>query len=315
MIHSNSKIYVAGHNGLVGRAIIRELKKKGYKKIIAADRQKLDLTNQISVLRFLKKNKPDFIFLAAAKVGGIYSNNKYKADYLYENLAIQLNVINGAYLSGIKNLIFLGSSCIYPKNCKQPIKESYLLTGELEPTNDSYALAKIAGIKMCESYNKQYKTNYKCLMPTNTFGPNDNYDKLNSHFFPALIKKIDKLKDSKKNLLILWGNGKSRREVIHVDDIANACVYFMNKKKKPTVINIGTGKDYSIKYYAKLVAKIILPNKKIIIEYDLSKPSGVKRKVMDVSLARKYGWKYTINLEKAILNTYQSYKTENRSKK
>ena len=241
MINPNVKIYVAGHNGLVGSAIVRELKKKGYKKILVANRQKLDLTNQFSVIRFLKKNKPGFIFLAAAKVGGIYSNNKYKADYLYENLAIQSNVINGAYLSGIKNLIFLGSSCVYPKNCKQPIKESYLLTGELEATNDSYALAKIAGIKMCESYNEQYKTNYKCLMPTNTFGPNDNYDELNSHFFPALIKKIDKLKDSKKNTLILWGNGKAQREVIDVDDIANACVYFMNKKKKPTLINIGTG--------------------------------------------------------------------------
>ena len=263
MINTNLKIYVAGHNGLIGSAIVRELKKKGYKKIIVASREKLDLANQLSVLRFLKKNKPDFIFLAAAKVGGIYSNNKYKADYLYENLAIQLNVINGAYLSGIKNLIFLGSSCVYPKNCKQPIKESYLLSGELEPTNDSYALAKIAGIKMCESYNTQYKTNYKCLMPTNTFGPNDNYDELNSHFFPALIKKIDKLKDSKKNTLILWGNGKAKREVIHVDDIANACVYFMNKKKKPTLINIGTGKDYSIEYYAKLIAKTILPKKKL----------------------------------------------------
>ena len=314
MINLNSKIYVAGHNGLVGRAIVRELKKKGYKNIIVINRQKLDLTSQLSVLRFLKKNKPDFIFLAAAKVGGIYSNNKYKADYLIENLAIQLNVINGAYLSGIKNLIFLGSSCIYPKNCKQPIKESYLLTGELEPTNDSYALAKITGIKMCESYNKQYKTNYKCLMPTNTFGPNDNYDKLNSHFFPALIKKIDKLKDSKKNILILWGNGKAQREVIHVDDIANACVYFMNKKKKPTIINIGTGKDHTIKYYAELIAKTILPNKKIIIKYDLSKPNGVKRKVMDVSLARKYGWKHTISLKKAILSTYQSYQTENKQK-
>ena len=314
MINLNSKIYVAGHNGLVGRAIVRELKKKGYKNIIGANRQKLDLTNQFSVLKFLKKNKPDFVFLAAAKVGGIYSNNKYKADYLYENLAIQLNVINGAYLSGIKDLIFLGSSCIYPKNCKQPIKENYLLTGELEPTNDSYALAKITGIKMCESYNKQYKTNYKCLMPTNTFGPNYNYDELNSHFFPALIKKIDKLKDGKKNMLIVWGNGKAKREVIHVDDIANACVYFMNKKKKPTVINIGTGKDYTIKYYANLVAKIILPNKKIIIKYDLSKPNGVKRKVMDVSLARKYGWKYRISLKEAILSTYQSYQTENRQK-
>ena len=258
MINFNSKIYVAGHNGLVGSAIVRELKKKGYKKIITTSRKKLDLTNQLSVLRFLKKNNPNFIFLAAAKVGGVYSNNKYKADYLYENLAIQLNVINGAYLSGVKNLIFLGSSCIYPKNSKQPIKESSLLTGELEPTNDAYALAKITGIKMCENYNKQYKTNYKCLMPTNTFGQNDNYDELNSHFFPALIKKIHKLNNSKKNTLILWGNGKARREVIHVDDIANACVYFMNKKKKPTLMNIGTGKDYTIEYYAKLIAKISL---------------------------------------------------------
>ena len=310
MIHSNSKIYVAGHNGLVGSAIVRELKIKGYKNIITAKKKNLDLTNQLNVLRFLKKNKPNFIFLAAAKVGGIYSNNRYKADYLYENLAIQSNVINGAYLSGIKNLIFLGSSCIYPKNCKQPIKESYLLTGELEPTNDAYALAKIAGIKMCESYNAQYRTNYKCLMPTNTFGPNDNYDKLNSHFFPALIKKIDKLKDGKKNVLLLWGNGKAKREVIHVDDIANACIYFMNKKKKPTLINIGTGKDYSVKYYAKLIAKIILPKKKIIIKYDSSKPNGIKRKVLDVSLAKKYGWRYTIDLKKAILNTYQSYQKE-----
>ena len=314
MINSNSKIYVAGHNGLVGSAIVRELKKKGYKKIITTNRQKLDLTNQLSVLRFLKKNKPNFIFLAAAKVGGVYSNNKYKADYLYENLAIQLNVINGAYLSGVKNLIFLGSSCIYPKNSKQPIKESYLLTGELEPTNDAYALAKITGVKLCESYNIQYNTNYKCLMPTNTFGPNDNYDELNSHFFPALIKKIHKLKNSKKNTLILWGNGKARREVIHVDDIANACVYFMNKKKKPTLMNIGTGKDYTIEYYAKLIAKIILPKKKIIIKYDSSKPNGIKRKIMDVSLARKYGWKNKIGLKKAILSTYQSYKIENRQK-
>jgi len=312
VINLNSKIFVAGHNGLVGSAIVRQLKIKGYKNIIVASRKKLNLTNQLNVLRFLKKNKPNFIFLAAGKVGGVYSNNKYKADYLYENLTIQSNVINGAYLSAIKNLIFLGSSCIYPKNCKQPIKESYLLTGELEPTNDAYALAKIVGIKMCESYNAQHKTNYKCLMPTNTFGPNDNYDELNSHFLPALIKKIDKLKDSKKNTLILWGNGKAKREVIHVDDIANACVYFMNKKKKPTLINIGTGKDYSIEYYAKLIAKIILPKKKIIIKYDSSKPNGIKRKVMDVSLARKYGWEYTISLKKAILSAYQSYQKENK---
>ena len=231
MINFNSKIYVAGHKGLVGSAIIRELKRKGYKNILVANRKKLNLTNQLSVLRFLKKNKPNFIFLAAAKVGGIYSNKSYKADYIYENLAIQSNIINGAYLSDIKDLIFLGSSCVYPKNCKQPIKEDLLLTGPLESTNDAYALAKITGIKMCESYNEQYKTNYKCLMPTNTFGPNDNYDQLNSHFLPALIRKIDKLKVGKKNVLLLWGNGKAKREVIHVDDIANACVYFMNKKK------------------------------------------------------------------------------------
>ena len=314
MINLNSKIYVAGHNGLVGSAIVRQLKRNGYKNIIVANRKKLDLTKQLDVLKFLKKKKLDFIFLAAAKVGGIYSNNRYKADYLYENLAIQSNVINGAYLSGVKNLIFLGSSCIYPKKCKQPIKESYLLTGELEPTNDAYAIAKIAGIKMCESYNAQYKTNYKCLMPTNTFGPNDSYDGLNSHFLPALIKKVDKLKDSKKNILILWGNGKAKREVIHVDDIANACVYFMNKNKKPTLINIGTGKDYTIEYYAKLISKIILAKKKIIIKYDLSKPNGIKRKVMDVSLAKKLGWKYKISLKNAILATYQSYKKENKQK-
>ena len=314
MINLSSKIYVAGHNGLVGSAIVRQLKRNGYKNIIVANRKKLDLTKQLDVLKFLKKKKLDFIFLAAAKVGGIYSNNRYKADYLYENLAIQSNVINGAYLSGVKNLIFLGSSCIYPKKCKQPIKESYLLTGELEPTNDAYAIAKIAGIKMCETYNAQYKTNYKCLMPTNTFGPNDSYDGLNSHFLPALIKKVDKLKDSKKNILILWGNGKAKREVIHVDDIANACVYFMNKKKKPTLINIGTGKDYTIEYYAKLISKIILAKKKIIIKYDLSKPNGIKRKVMDVSLAKKLGWKYKISLKNAILTTYQSYKKENKQK-
>ena len=310
MIELNSKIYVAGHKGLVGSAIVRELKRKGYKNILVAEKKKLDLINQLSVLKFLKKNKPNFIFLAAAKVGGIYSNNKYKADFLYQNLAIQSNVINSAYLAGIQNLIFLGSSCVYPKNCKQPIKENYLLTGSLEPTNDAYAIAKIVGIKMCESYNEQYKTNYKCLMPTNTFGPNDNYDSLNSHFLPALIKKIDKLKNTKKNTLLLWGNGKVKREVIYVDDIANACVYFMNKKKKPTVINIGTGKDYSIEYYAKLISKTILPKKKIIIKYDLSKPSGNQKKVMDVSLAKKFGWRYNTDIKKAISSTYQSYQKE-----
>ena len=310
MINLQSKIYVAGHKGLVGSAIVRQLKKEGYKKIIFTDRSKLDLTNQLKVLKFLKKKKPDFIFIAAAKVGGIYSNNKYKAQFIYENLSIQSNLIHSAYLCGIKNLIFLGSSCVYPKECKQPIKESYLLDGKLESTNDAYAVAKIAGIKMCQSYNEQYKTNYKCLMPTNTFGPNDNYDNLNSHFFPALIKKIHKLKKNKKKFLVLWGNGKAKREVIYVDDLAKACVYFMKKKTKHTIINIGSGKDYSIKYYANLILKLIMSNKKIIIKYDKLKPNGTPRKVLDVSLSKKYGWHHSMSLKGAIIKTYNSYLKE-----
>ena len=310
MINLQSKIYVAGHKGLVGSAIVRQLKKEGYKKVIFADRSKLDLTNQLKVLKFLKRKKPDFIFIAAAKVGGIYSNNKYKAQFIYENLSIQSNLIHSAYLCGIKNLICLGSSCVYPRNSKQPIKESYLLDGKLESTNDAYAVAKIAGIKMCQSYNEQYKTNYKCLMPTNTFGPNDNYDSLNSHFFPALIKKIHKLKKSKKKFLVLWGNGKAKRELIHVDDLAKACVYFMKRKTQHTLINIGTGKDYSIKYYANLIIKLIMPNKKIAIKYDKSKPNGTPRKVLDVSLAKKYGWHSSMNLNDAIIKTHNSYLKE-----
>ena len=310
MIIKSSKIYVAGHNGLVGSAIVRELSRNGYKNIITANKKKLDLLDSTKTLRFLKQNKPTFIFIAAAKVGGIYSNNKYKADYIYENLTIQTNLIHSAYLAGIKNIIFLGSSCVYPKNCKQPIKEQYLLTGELEDTNDAYAIAKIAGIKMCQSYNQQYRTNYRCLMPTNTFGAKDKYDKLNSHFLPALIKKIHDLKINKKNTLILWGNGRAKREIIHVDDLANACVYFMNKKTKHSIINVGTGKDYSIKFYATLMKKIILPNKKIFIKYDLSKPNGTLRKILDVSLAKKYGWKSKINLKESIMKTYQSYLEE-----
>ena len=205
MISLNSKIYLAGHNGLVGSSILRKLKDKGFKKILTLNRKKLDLTNQSKVLSFLKKNRPEFIFIAAAKVGGIYSNNKFKAEFIYENLTIQNNIIHSAYLSGVKNLIFLGSSCVYPRNCRQPIKEKYLLSGLLEPTNDAYAIAKIAGIKMCQSYNEQYKTNYICLMPTNTFGPNDNYHPLNSHFLPSLIRKIDLIKKKKKKISQLMG--------------------------------------------------------------------------------------------------------------
>tara|TARA_Y100000591_G_scaffold264063_1_gene237393 strand:- start:784 stop:1722 length:939 start_codon:yes stop_codon:yes gene_type:complete len=309
VINLSSKIYVAGHNGLVGSAIFRKLKKKGYKNVIYSTRKKLDLTNQLSVYKFLKKTKPKFIFICAAKVGGILANNKYKADFITQNILIQTNLINGAFLAGVKDLIFLGSSCVYPKNCKQPIKESYLLTGELEETNDAYAVAKIAGLKMCQSFNEQYKLNYKCLMPTNTFGPRDNYDSANSHFIPAIIKKVHDLKASNNNEIKIWGDGTPKREIIHVDDLADACIYFMKKKTKHSIINIGTGKDYSINYYVKLISKLIL-NRKIKIKYDKSKPNGVFRKVMDISLAKKYGWRSKIKLNQAILETYKSFRKE-----
>ena len=311
MININSKIYVAGHRGLVGSAIIRKLNQSGYKKVIVVNKKQLDLTDQSKVYLFLKKKKPDFILIAAAKVGGIYSNNRYKAEFIYENLAIQTNLIHSAYLCGIKNLIFLGSSCVYPRQCKQPIKEEYLLSGPLEKTNDAYAIAKIAGIKMCQSYNEQYKTNYKCLMPTNTYGPNDNYDPLNSHFLPSIVRKVHLIKKKKLKHLILWGNGKSERELIYVDDLADACIHFMKKKTKHHLNNIGTGKDFSIEYYAKKILKILIPNKKVMIKYEKSKPNGTPKKVLDVSLAKKLGWYAKSNFENSIIQTYKSFLKKN----
>ena len=307
MIDKNSKIFVAGHNGLVGSAIVRKLKRKGYRNIITENRPRLDLTNQSKVLNFLEKKKPKFIFIAAAKVGGIYSNNKYKAEYIYNNLSIQNNLIHAAFKCNIKDLIFLGSSCVYPKLCKQPIKEEFLLSGKLEKTNEPYAIAKIAGIKMCESYNSQYKTNYKCLMPTNTFGPNDNYDPLNSHFFPSLIRKIHNLKNKKSKNLVIWGDGSPKREVIFVDDIADACIFFMKKKIKQTLINIGTGKDYTIREYAFLINKIINPGKKLKIKLDKTKPNGTPRKVLNIKLAKSYGWVAKTNIKSAVEITYKDY--------
>ncbi len=307
MVKKNSKIFVAGHKGLVGSAIVRKLKENGYYKILTIEKKKLDLTDQASVYNYLKKNKPDFIFIAAAKVGGIFSNNKFRADFIYSNLSIQTNIIHGAYKCNIKNLIFLGSSCVYPRNCKQPIKENYLLDGKLEKTNEPYAVAKIAGIKMCESYNYQYKTNYKCLMPTNTFGPNDNYHPLNSHFFPSLIRKIHSLKKKRGNKLLIWGDGTPKRELIYVDDLADACVYFMKKKTNETIINIGTGKDFSIRQYVKIFLDTIYPNSNVVIFYDKSKPNGTPRKVMNVNLAKKYGWKAKTNIKKAINITYKDF--------
>ena len=307
MIGLDSKIYVAGHKGLVGSSILRKLKANGYKNIIYADSKKLDLTNQNHVFNFLKKKKPSFIFIAAAKVGGIYANNRYKAEFIQKNLTIQTNLIHSAYLNKINDLIFLGSSCVYPKKCKQPIKENYLLTGPLEETNDAYAIAKIAGIKMCQSYNNQYKTRYKCLMPTNTYGPNDNYHGLNSHFFPALIKKIHEIKLKNKKNITIWGNGRARRELIFVDDLAEACVYFMNKKVNHNLINIGTGEDQTIKQYTEKLLKILIPDRKVKIKFDLSKPNGTPRKLLDVSLAKKYGWAAKTNFKNSIIETYNSY--------
>ena len=305
MIQKKSSVFVAGHKGLVGSAIVRKLIDQGYKNIITITKHKLDLRNQKDVFNFFKKKKIDAVINAAGLVGGIFANNMYKADFIYDNLAIQNNIIHGCYKNKIKSLIFLGSSCIYPKNCKQPIKEKYLLTGELEKTNEPYAIAKIAGIKMCESYNFQYKTNYKCLMPCNLYGPNDNYDLKTSHFFPALIVKALVAKKNKKKKLTLWGSGRPKRELMYVDDLADACIYFLNKKTKDSLINIGTGDDKSILEYAKFILKKINFNCKIIL--DKSKPDGTQRKIIDNSKALSYGWKSKINLDDGFELTLKSY--------
>ena len=265
----------------------------------------MDLTNQKKVFLFLKRHRPQAIIIAAAKVGGINANNNYRADFIYENLAIQNNLIHSAFLNKIKDLIFLGSSCVYPKNSKQPIKEKYILTGSLEHTNEPYAIAKIAGIKMCESYNIQYGTNYKCLMPSNTYGPNDNYNLNNSHFFPALIRKIHDAKIKKANKIILWGTGKPKRELIYVDDVADACIFFLNKKTKESLINIGTSTDIKIEQYAKLIMKFL--NIKINIHFDKTKPDGTPRKLLDTTIAKKYGWRPKISLKDGFFITYSDF--------
>ena len=305
MISKKSFIFVTGHKGLVGSAVIRRLKFFGYKNIIYISKKKLDLKNQIKVFNFFKKNKIDAVINAAGKVGGIYANNKYKADFIYDNITIQNNIIHACYKNKIKNLIFLGSSCIYPRNSKQPIKEKYLLTGELEKTNEPYAIAKIAGIKMCESYNFQYKTNYKCLMPCNLYGPNDNFDLENSHFLPALLSKIYSAKINKKKYFELWGTGKPKRELMFVDDLADACIFFLNKKTKETLINIGSGNEMKIIDYAKLIIKILKADLKI--KFDSSKPDGTPRKIVDIKIAKKYGWKSKISFEKGLKLTYQNF--------
>ena len=305
MIKKNDKIFLAGHNGLVGSAILKALKKKKYKKIITENRKKLDLFNQIKVVNYLKKIKPKIVIIAAAKVGGIKANNLYRADFIRENIQIQTNLIHACHLNNINNIIFLGSSCVYPKLSKLPIKESYLLDGKLENTNEPYAIAKIAGIKMCESYNYQYRTNFKCLMPCNLYGQNDNYDLTNSHFFPALIKKIYLAKKKKRKKILVWGTGKPKRELMHVDDMADACIYFFKKKTKETLINIGIGKDRKIIEYVNFLKRKMKFKGKIA--FDKSKPDGTMRKLIDTSIARKYGWKAKISLSKGFELTYRSF--------
>jgi len=305
MINKNSKIFVAGHNGMIGSAIVRRLKNLNYKNILIKNRKQLDLTDQKKVYSFLKKLKPHAVILAAAKVGGINANNEYRGEFIYENLAIQNNIIHGSYINNVKNLIFLGSSCIYPKNCKQPIKEEYLLSNYLEHTNEPYAIAKIAGLKLCESYNFQYNLNYKCLMPCNSYGINDNYDLKSSHFLPALIRKIIEALKNKNDHIKIWGSGKPLRELIYSDDIADACIFFLKKKTKFSLINIGSGFEKSINQYAKFIMNHLGVKLKII--HEKKNLDGTFRKLLDSSLANNYGWRPKTTFEIGLANTINDY--------
>lgn len=305
-MNKNSKIYIAGHRGLVGSAIVKNLQNKYYNNLIFKTRQKLDLLDDISVAKFFKKEKPEYIFLAAAKVGGIMANNNHPAEFIYQNLKIQNNIIHNAYLYKTKKLLFLGSSCIYPKMALQPIKEKYLSTGKLEPTNKAYAIAKIAGIEMCQSYNKQYGTNFISVMPTNLYGPNDNFNLKNSHVLPALIKKFHEAKIDNKKETIIWGTGKPKREFLYIDDLADACVFLMKNYNNSEIINIGTGEDLSIKKLAETIKEITGFKGKI--KWDTSKPDGTPRKLLDVSMLHNLGWKHKISLKKGIKTTYEWYK-------
>lgn len=315
-MEKSAKIYIAGHTGLVGSALTRALKADGYHNLVYRTLEELDLTRQADVEAFFATEKPEYVFLAAARVGGIYANNTYPAEFIYQNLAIQNNIIHSAYLNKVKRLLFLGSSCIYPRECPQPMKEEHLLTGLLEVTNEPYAIAKIAGIKMCESYNRQYKTQFIAVMPTNLYGPNDNFDLHTSHVLPALIRKFYEAKEKGLSEVVVWGTGIPRREFLYVDDMAAGCLFIMNLEDaklenvllnypKPCFVNLGTGEDISIADLANLVAKIIGYNG--IILYDQTKPDGTQRKLLDVKSLLKLGWKPKVSLENGICKVVEFF--------
>lgn len=310
-MHKDSKIYVAGHNGLVGSAIVRALKAHGYTNIIGRTRKELDLLNQRDVMMFFEHERPEYVFLAAAKVGGIYANNTYPAEFIYENLVPQANVIHASYLSGVKKLLFLGSSCIYPRMAPQPMREEFLLDGKLEPTNEPYAVAKIAGIKMCQAYNKQYGTKYISVMPTNLYGPNDNYDLLNAHVLPALIRKFVEAKEKNLPFVEIWGSGSPRREFLHVDDCADACVFLMQRYEDSEIVNIGVGQDVSIKELALLIKEAVGYAGEL--RFDPTKPDGTPRKLLDVSKLEQLGWKAKVPLAEGIRDAVNWY-VANRNK-
>jgi GDP-L-fucose synthase len=305
IISKQAKIYVAGHRGLVGSAFVRRLEAGGYTNILTRTHADLDLTEQSAVTAFFQREKPDYVFLSAAKVGGIKANNLYRAEFIYQNLMIETNVIHAAWKAGVNKLMFLGSSCIYPRDCPQPIKEEYLLTGTLEPTNEPYALAKIAGIRMCDSYNFQYGTQYVSVMPTNMYGPNDNYDLDNSHVLPALLRKAHEAKMRGDKKYVVWGSGKPMREFMYVDDLADACVFLMEQGVGEGLYNVGTGTDVTIAELAETVMRVV--GFKGDIEFDASKPDGTPRKLLDVSRMRTLGWSAKTSLQDGIATTYQDF--------
>jgi GDP-L-fucose synthase len=311
MMERSAKIYVAGHRGMVGSALVRRLQQAGYTNLLVRTHAELDLLDQAATHAFLAQEKPDFIFMAAATVGGINANNTYRADFIYRNLMVEANLIHGAWLAGVQRLCFLGSSCIYPRDCPQPIKEDYLLTGPLEQTNEPYAVAKIAGIKLCESYNRQHGTQYFSVMPTNLYGPNDNYDLANSHVLPALIRKAHEAKVKGESTLEVWGSGKPLREFLHVDDMADACVFLMERGVTGNFYNIGVGSDVTIRELAETVMSVVGFAGKIV--FDTSKPDGTPRKLLDVGRLSDLGWKASTHLREGVDLAYKDFKAHSGS--